>query len=232
VALSGESADEVFGGYPWFFRPEAVNAATFPWLALLRSSGMHDNFFSADLMATADPYKYVDRRYQQALEDVPRLAGEAADDARRRELFYFNITYFLPMLLHRKDRMSMASGFEVRVPFCDYRLVEYVWNIPWSQKSVGGIEKGVLRRACEDLLPHDVLYRKKSPYPTAAHPRYQEGVRQRALEILNDPNARIRPFVDVDQLKKLPAGGSLNSPFERLIQTEGWLRAYQIEVIA
>lgn len=129
VALSGESADEVFGGYPWFFQPEAISADTFPWMAMIRATGS-PSYLSPELLATANPVTYVDRRYQEAVAEIPRLPGEAPADARRRELFYHNITRFLPILLGRKDRMSMACGFEVRVPFCDYRLVDYVWNVP------------------------------------------------------------------------------------------------------
>jgi asparagine synthase (glutamine-hydrolysing) len=236
VALSGESADEVFGGYPWFFRPEGINADTFPWMVTFREMGTNKANLSPEMMAKANPFAYIDRRYRESVAEVPRLAGEAPIEARRRELFYHNITRFLPMLLHRKDRMSMACGFEVRVPFCDYRLVDYVWNVPWDQKSTGDIEKGVLRRVLEDVLPHDALYRKKSPYPVAAHPAYREGIRQRVLGILKDPNAAVRPFIDVANLTKQAEAPiqednmSIHTPFERIIQTEGWLKAYGIEV--
>ncbi len=236
VALSGESADEVFGGYPWFFQPEAVGADTFPWMVSFRAAGSGQTHLSPELLTTANPMTYIDRRYREAVAQVPRLVGEAPDDARRRELFYHNITHFLPNLLHRKDRMSMTCGFEVRVPFCDYRLVDYVWNVPWAQKTTGNIEKGVLRRVFEDVLPHDVLYRRKSPYPTAAHPAYREGIRQRVLEILNDPNAAVRPYLDIAGLTKqaevpvVEGAMIMHSPFEQIIQIEGWLKAYGIEV--
>ncbi len=135
--------------------------------------------------------------------------------------------------------MSMAVGFEVRVPFCDYRLVEYVWNIPWEMKTTGDIEKGVLRRALEDVLPHDVLYRRKSPYPATQNPAYAAGVRERALEILNNPNAKIRPYFDVAALKTKAedsitanaAGDHMFSPFEHLVQIEGWLERYKAESV-
>ncbi len=130
----------------------------------------------------------------------------------------------------------MACGFEVRVPFCDYRLVDYVWNVPWAQKTTGDIEKGVLRRAFKDILPHDVLYRKKSPYPVAAHPAYREGIRLRVLEILKDPNAAVRPYLDIAGLTKqaeVPVSEGamvMQAPFEQIIQIEGWLKAYRIEI--
>jgi asparagine synthase (glutamine-hydrolysing) len=238
VALSGESADEVFGGYPWFHDREAAFAQTFPWMAMMNQN-IAPNYLSKDLNSRFDISHYVAQRYDEALAEVPRLAGEGAVAARRREVLYLNQTRFLPILLDRKDRMSMAVGFEVRVPFCDYRLVEYVWNIPWEMKTTGDIEKGVLRRALEDVLPHDVLYRRKSPYPATQNPAYAAGVRERALEILNNPNAKIRPYFDVAALKTKAedsitanaAGDHMFSPFEHLVQIEGWLERYKAESV-
>jgi asparagine synthase (glutamine-hydrolysing) len=162
VALSGECADEVFGGYPWFFMEDRLNSGTFPW-----SGGMSERkrIMSAELENIVQPDYYLGRRYRSTLEEVPVLTGESVLDARRREMFYLNITWFMLSLLERKDRMSMACGLEVRVPFCDHRLVQYLWNIPWEYKSMKGREKGLLRQAMKDILPEDVLWRKKSPYP-------------------------------------------------------------------
>src|SRR5690606_38215288 len=149
------------------------------------------------------PEQYVQDRYEQALNEVPRLDGENPLNAKMREMFYLNITRFMPTLLDRKDRMSMAVGLEVRVPFCDHRLVEYVWNIPWEIKSYKGREKGILRHALRGILPDDVLYRKKSPYPKTHDPSYHETVRQMALEILNDPNSPVLPFIQVERIRDL-----------------------------
>ena len=105
--------------------------------------------------------EYVNNRYQETLREVPRLEGESEIEARRRELFYLNRVWFMGTLLERKDRMSMAASLEVRVPFADHRLIEYVWNIPWEMKMLGGREKGLLRKALEGTLPQDVLYPKE-----------------------------------------------------------------------
>jgi asparagine synthase (glutamine-hydrolysing) len=234
VALSGESADEVFGGYYWFFLPDAVNGDTFPWLAPPRGgrrSGAPP-YLSAELLAKASPEAYVARCYAEALDEVPRLAGESADEARRREILFLNQTRFLPIVLDRKDRMSMAVGLEVRVPFCDYRLVEYVWNIPWAMKAVDDIEKGILRRAFSDVLPKDVLYRKKNPYPLTQNPAYLAAIRELVLQLIGDPNAAIRPFIEATVLRAMTEikHPQLNALFERMLQIEGWLRKYRIEI--
>ncbi|MBO0796944.1 MAG: asparagine synthase (glutamine-hydrolyzing), partial [Ktedonobacteraceae bacterium] len=157
VAISGESADEVFGGYPWFYDEQAINAPTFPWFIMMGRSingaRAMTSWLSPEVEQKARPFELVEQMYRQSLAEVPRLEGEDPRSARMREIFYMSLVNFLPMLLDRKDRMSMAVGFEVRVPFCDYRLVEYVWNIPNEMKRAGDIEKGILRRAMNGVLP-------------------------------------------------------------------------------
>ena len=150
-------------------------------------------------------------------------------------MFYLNLTHFLPFLLERKDRMSMATGFEARVPFCDYRLVEYVWNIPWEMKTVDGIEKGILRRAFAHVLPEDVRSRKKSAYPSAQNPAYNEATRDWTLQILNDANAPIQPLLQKEVVRPLVENRSSGQPgiavvslFERLIQLNEWLKKYEV----
>jgi asparagine synthase (glutamine-hydrolysing) len=128
------------------------------------------SWLAPEVLETVRPREYIARRYQEAVAEVPRLEGEDALAAKRREGFYLNLTRFPPIMLDRKDRMSMAVGFEVRVPFCDYRMVEYVWNVPWEMKVVDNIEKGILRRALADVLPEDARNRRKSGYPTSSIP--------------------------------------------------------------
>ncbi|HEY8425236.1 MAG TPA: asparagine synthase (glutamine-hydrolyzing), partial [Limnochordales bacterium] len=169
VALSGECADEVFGGYPWFFRQEDLAAETFPWL---RKLDARLKVLAPGLRDRIRPREYLAERYRQALAEVPRLAGEEPAAARRREIAYLTLTRWMPVLLDRNDRMSMAAGLTVRVPFCDHRLVEYAWNVPWELKTAGGREKGLLRQALAGVLPEDVLWRKKSPFPKTFDPAY------------------------------------------------------------
>ncbi|MCY0880996.1 MAG: asparagine synthase (glutamine-hydrolyzing), partial [Firmicutes bacterium] len=181
VALSGEAADEIFGGYPWFFRADALAASTFPWALRLPDRLA---VLSPELRAWIQAENYVERRYQEALAEVPRLAKDSPQEARMREIGYLTMTRFLPTLLDRKDRMLMAVGLEGRVPYCDHRLVEYVWNIPWAMKASHGIAKNVLRQAVKDLLPEDVVMRQKSPYPSTPNPSYFAAMQQQFLDIL------------------------------------------------
>ncbi|MCM0760858.1 MULTISPECIES: asparagine synthase (glutamine-hydrolyzing) [Sporomusa] len=241
VALSGECADEVFGGYPWFQREEMIQATTFPWSL---QSEFRISWLHPDLHSRIKPADYVAQRYQEALAEVPCLPGEDARSARMREIFYLSLTRFMPTLLDRKDRMSMAFGLEVRVPFCDHRLVEYVWNVPWSMKYYQNREKGLLRHAMEGILPDDVLWRKKSPYPKTHNPAYTELVTGEALAILHDPASPLQQILNVEKLKQLaqapmtaaniPWFGQLMSGpqlFAYLIQADHWLRKYKVQVV-
>ncbi len=197
VALSGESADEVFGGYSWFHDPAAVAASIFPWMTLThRNMGARTQALSPELIARLDLKGYIRARYREALEEVPRLEGETGLERRMREVFYLHLTQWLQMLLDRKDRMSMVTGLEVRVPFCDHRLVEYVFNVPWSMKTFDGREKSLLRAATADVLPRSVVERKKSPYPSTQDPRYGQFLRRQLGEVLADSNAPIQPLLD------------------------------------
>jgi asparagine synthase (glutamine-hydrolysing) len=143
------------------------------------------------------------------------VEGEDPENARRREVAWLNLNWFMSTLLDRKDRMSMWSGLEVRVPFCDHRLVEYVWNIPWCMKAMNGRRKQVLRDAAEGLLPEDVRTRPKSPYPKTHNPLYEELVRARVAEILADPAAPLHALVDENALRAgmLVSAGDYGRPW-------------------
>jgi asparagine synthase (glutamine-hydrolysing) len=165
VALSGESADEVFGGYAWFHDPQAVEAATFPWLVTTGGAFDGTQVLDAGLLARLKLPEFAADSYAQAIAETPVCDGEDAGERRMREISYLHLTRFVQYLLDRKDRMSMAVGLEVRVPFCDHRLVEYVFNIPWHLKTFDGREKSILRAATRELLPDSIVNRQKSPYP-------------------------------------------------------------------
>ncbi len=241
VAISGEAADEIFGGYPWFHRPDALAAQTFPWSL---AAGLRKSLLSRELQEKLRPDEYLADRYDQAVAEVPALSGEDESRRRMRRMSYLNITRFMPTLLDRKDRMSMAVGLEVRVPYCDHRLVEYVFNIPWEIKMTGDREKGVLRKALEGVLPHDVLYRKKSPYPKTHNPNYLFAVRARLLDRLNDPASPLLPLIDVNKVKEMIAktdsgshipwfGQLMSGPqlFAYLLQMDFWLRRYNVKLV-
>jgi asparagine synthase (glutamine-hydrolysing) len=241
VAVSGESADEIFGGYPWFHRPEFVHSGTFPWIRMVQE---RMQLLAPDLVARMRPLEYVASRYQEAISDVPRLTGEDPYEALLRQMTHLNMWHFMQILLDRKDRMSMAVGLEVRVPFCDHRLAEYVWNIPWAFKTDGGAAKGILRRALRGVLPDDVLSRRKSPYPKTHNPSYLKAVCSQLSSILDDPGSPLLPFVDAAALRQVvqtSAGDFDASWFSQLmrgpqllayfIQVDTWLRDYHVSVL-
>jgi asparagine synthase (glutamine-hydrolysing) len=182
--------------------------------------------------------EHLDQQYRSTIAEVPRFDGESAQAARMREMFYLNLSRFLLILLDRKDRMSMATGFEVRVPFCDYHLMEYVWNIPWEMKNADAIEKGILRRALAGVLPDDVRNRKKSAYPIVQNPAYLAATRDWARQIFNDVNAPIHPFLNGPVVRTLvesttPALSEwgIVSLFERIIQINEWLKEYHVTML-
>ncbi|RAP77832.1 asparagine synthase (glutamine-hydrolyzing) [Paenibacillus montanisoli] len=240
VAISGEAADEIFGGYPWFHREDALNAGTFPWSL---AAGMRADLLSQDVAAWIRPLEYIGDRYSDAIAEVPHLDGEDAAARKMRQMSYLNITRFMPTLLDRKDRMSMAVGLEVRVPYCDHRLVEYVYNIPWEVKTAGDREKGILRLALEGVLPHDVLYRKKSPYPKTHNPNYLNAVRKQLLEVINEGSSPLLSLINVKKIRELAESeaASTNLPwfgqlmsgpqlFAYLLQVDMWLREYKVVI--
>ncbi|RJX19483.1 MAG: asparagine synthase (glutamine-hydrolyzing) [Ammonifex sp.] len=240
VGLSGEAADEVFGGYPWFRRNEEVYADNFPWTRMV---GKRVGLLKPELTAYIRPEQYLAARYEEAVAEVPRLPGEDPHAARLRQISYLSITRFMQVLLDRKDRMTMAVGLEVRVPYCDHRLVEYAWNIPWAMKFCDRTEKGILRRALRDVLPENVLQRRKSPYPKTHNPAYTTTVRDWLLEILKDPGSPLRRFVDVGAVRSFAEGNAaeINLPWfgqlmtgpqlmAYLIQVDTWLREYRVTI--
>ncbi|MFF9571770.1 asparagine synthase (glutamine-hydrolyzing) [Streptomyces sp. NPDC014685] len=184
VALSGESADELFGGYPWFHEDRFRYADTFPWLAGKGSLFEAGGLLSDELSRRLDLETYVQDHYLDALKEAPLQEGETGLEKRMRQVCYLNVTRKMQPLLDRKDRMSMAAGLEVRVPFCDHRLVQYVFNTPWSLKAFDGREKSLLRAATRDLLPPAVADRKKSGYPSTFDPRYLAAVQSQVSDLL------------------------------------------------
>lgn len=237
VALSGESADEVFGGYPWFHQPAAVQAQTFPWLVFFTFRQMMARIFDPALLAKLDLAAFEADSYRQALTEVPRIPGEPAAEERMRELSYLHLTRFLQLLLDRKDLMSMAVGLEVRVPFCDHRLVQYAFNTPWAMKTFDGREKSLLRAACADALPRSILERRKAIYPTTQDPAYEMALRQELARVLDDQNAPIWPMLDRNAVRELLASPAptttstlTRSPLELALELNNWIAAYDVRL--
>ncbi|MDI1476207.1 asparagine synthase (glutamine-hydrolyzing) [Polyangium sp. y55x31] len=242
VALSGESADEVFGGYLWFHDAEAVAAETFPWIAFRRkrsgaSSRSLPTLLDSGMLQKLELGDHVRQHYREAISEVPRLPGETGHERRMREFCHLHLTRFLPTLLDRKDRMSMASGLEVRVPFCDHRLVEYVFNTPWSMKTFDGHEKSLLRAASADLVPRSVLERRKSPYPSTQDPAYNQALRGQIGRLLEGKDAPILPLLDVERARAFAAGEGTGSvevdraQMEQALMMDAWLARYEVRVV-
>ena len=238
VALSGECADEIFGGYPWFFRPEMLNCNTFPWCPDLSVRTV----VLSDDMKKLGIEEYVRNKYVTFLSDMPEFPYLNSMDTRRREIGYLNIYWFMATLLDRKDRMSMASGLEVRVPFCDHRLLSYVWNIPWDIKAKNGERKHVLREAAKGLLPEKVRVRPKSPYPKTHNPDFEMLVKEELKKLLNEKDAPVLPLLNLDYVQSLtkahfnygkPWFGQLMAGpqlIAYILQLNHWLKTYHIKI--
>ncbi|WP_050614284.1 asparagine synthase (glutamine-hydrolyzing) [Bacillus testis] len=240
VSLSGECADEIFGGYPWFHDP-STKSEGFPWI---RSTSERSLFLKDQWRERLKVEEYVAEKYRQTMKETPLLTGENAEESRRRQLFYSNLHYFMINLLERKDRMSMAASLEVRVPFADHTLVEYVWNIPWEMKMTGNCEKGILRKAMEGILPEEILYRKKSPYPKTHHPIYRDKVTSLLQDRVSKKSSVLHEFFKKEQLQQLieSKGSSFQVPWygqlmsgpqllAHLAQLDMWFERYNVNVI-
>ena len=240
VTLTGECADEIFGGYPWFHKKECFEADIFPWSMDFKPRTM---LLKDEVLRELPLEEYARAAYEKTIQETPTLAGDSPEEKRRREIAYLNLKWFMQTLLDRMDRTSMYSGLEARVPLADHRIIEYVWNVPWEMKCHNGIVKGLLRAAGEEYLPQEVLYRKKSPYPKTYDPAYESLLRKEMRELLEDGNAPICTFVDrkkVEQFMESPtdygrpfygqlmAGPQLLAYF---LQINYWLGKYGIELV-
>ena len=240
VALSGEFADEIFCGYPWFYRKDSLESNTFPWSINL---DLRKDIINKDISSKIDLQSYVDAKYKEAVDDIPLEGTDNEADIQMKKLSYLTMNYFGLNLLDRTDRMSMQNSLEVRVPFTDYELVEYVYNIPWDMKNYLNQEKGILREAFKDILPEEILNRKKSPYPKTCDPKYTNLVTNKIKEIVDNSNNRIQELVDMEYVDYIinasddkfarPWFGQLMGRTQLmayLIQLEMWLVEYEVRI--
>lgn len=238
VCLSGECADELFGGYPWYHREEILFEDTFPWS---RSVGLRLGLLTPDAVRNGE--EFVRQHYRDTCDRAPKLSSDDKKAARMREMFVLNLDWFMATLLDRKDRMSMYSGLEVRVPFCDHRIVEYAYNMPWDFKSLEGREKGIVRRAFADELPKEIVYRKKSPYPKTFHPVYTRLCVDYVCRIFEDNTSVAASLFDRNAVQKLMQrpeslaepwfGQLMRTPqiFAYIIQLDRWFRHYHVKIV-
>jgi len=228
VALTGECADEIFGGYPWFYREELLWTDGFPWS---RDMTARTLLLSEDFARELNLEEYVYERYSETLKSVPRLEGESSADRKRREITYMNIKWFMQTLLDRMDRASMYSGLEARVPFADHRIIEYVFNVPWDIKFRNGVEKSLLREACGSLLPEKLIYRKKSPYPKTYNPNYEKVLSRMFMDILDNPNSPLMSLIDREKaIAFMQAPAEYGRPWFGQLMAAPQLLAYMIQV--
>ena len=237
VALSGECADEIFGGYPWYRDPEIRALDCFPWA---QNTSERALFLSPDLRDASHPKEYVTDLYNDTIKKADILPETTGLDRRMKEMVNLNHYWFMQTLLDRKDRMSMFCGLEVRVPFCDYRIAEYLYGVPWEFKDYKNREKGLLRYAMSSLLPDRVLFRKKSPYPKTYDPAYFTAVSGLLNELLTKGDAPLLQIIDKTALQRLleaeyvwPWYGQLMKvpqTIAYMLQINYWLEEYRISL--
>ena len=237
VALSGECADEIFGGYPWYRDPEIRDAKGFPWA---QNTSVRASLLNPDLRVQ-NPEEFVMEQYIRTIRESDILPENSPQERRMKEMVNLNQRWFMQTLLDRKDRMSMYWGLEVRVPFCDHRIAEYLYSVPWEMKDLGGKEKGLLRTAMAAYLPEEVLWRKKSPYPKTFDPRFKEIVRNQMLILLEDRSAPVFQLISKDALKSYmeqerpwPWYGQLmreTQTMAYILQMDYWLRHYKVRLV-
>lgn len=231
VILSGECADEIFGGYPWFYREEIKNREYFPWLDSIDS---RSKLLKKDLQEKLKLKEFMKIQYDNILKEVPITKNKK--EQQYKNLFYLNMTYFMPTLLERKDRMTMRGSVEARVPFADTKLIEYLWNLPWEYKYHNNQEKGILRDAYKNLLPQEITNRKKNPYPKTHNPKYTNIIIKLLKKRLKNKNSILYKIFDTEKLNELieTKGESFESPWFGQLMTGPQLLAflYQIDIWA
>ncbi|MBQ5994341.1 MAG: asparagine synthase (glutamine-hydrolyzing) [Clostridia bacterium] len=238
IALSGECSDEIFGGYPWYRDEKLYNFDGFPWA---HSSEFRKSLLKDDYIKDIDCEEYIYSKYRQTVCEAPLSANVTRAENRKKELMKLNLDWFMMTLVDRTDRMCQRCSLDVRVPFCDYRIAEYLYNLKWEYKELKGIEKGILREAFRDLLPEEVLLRKKSPYPKTHNPEYLGIVREKLKELIEDSSAPVFEFLKRDEITKLlnteiPEnfyGQLMTTPqtIAYILQVDYWLRKYNIEIV-
>ena len=238
-AVSGECADEVFGGYPWFHRKEDFDADIFPWS---KNLDFRKNLVSPDLLSGNTVLDYIKEKYTHSINSCPDFREDSPEEKRRREISHLNLNWFMYSLGARSERIGMNTGLEIRMPFCDHNLVEYLWNVPWNFKAYNDREKGLLRMCFDDLLPEEILWRKKSPFPKTHNPEYETLVKNRLTEIINNESSPVLKLINKDYIKillnepsnyGLPWFGQLMALpqlFAYIIQIDMWLKEYKIEI--
>ena len=222
-------ADEIFAGYPWFFREDALSSNTFPWSIAIQE---RQTLLNNQISEKVDLKAYIDYRYNESLNEVSLIGSDSKETLEKKKISHLTLNWFMQTLLERADRMGMYNGFEMRVPFCDYRIVEYVWNIPWEIKALNGREKGLLRYIMKDSLPSEIVDRKKSPYPKTHNPTYLNKVKEMLTNIMKQPDAPINTLFNKEYVWEIlnTDGKSFSRPWFGQLMTGPQLMAYLCQV--
>lgn len=236
VCLSGECSDEIFGGYPWFYRPEMLFSDFFPWI---HAPKLRASLFKDDISKSDEGYEYIRGIYKKSLKECSVLDSDSEEMRNSRIASHLSVNYFMTSLLQRKDRMSMASGLEIRVPFADHRIYEFIYNVPWEIKFEGGVEKALLRNAMVGYLPNKILHRKKSPYPKTHNPRYMESVMS-LLQGRLKKGRYLKEVLDTVKLNEVLSKNStwfgqlMSSPqlVAWLIQLDYFMEKYNVNIVS
>lgn len=238
IAMSGECADEIFAGYPWYHDKNLLYEECFPWARTLE---LRKEIFKDGFIKDSD--NYVQSKYEKTVENTSKLSSDSKLEKRMREMFMLNFEWFMQTLVDRNDRMNMYNGLEVRTPFCDYRIVEYAYNMPWKYKAYRGREKGIVREAMQGILPHDVAWRKKSPYPKTYNPEYLKLVSKKIRKILKNKHSFLYQIVNKEKIEEIikhpekveiPWYGQLMKAPQMLaylVQIEYWITQNNITII-
>ena len=229
VTLTGECSDEIFGGYPWFFREDALRSGSFPWSIAIDE---RQTLLDPEIANKVHLKDYINYRYTESLNEVDILDEDSEETKEKRKISHLTLNWFMQTLLDRSDRMAMFNGFEIRVPFCDYRLAEYVWNIPWEIKALNGREKGLLRYVMKDMLPTEIVDRKKSPYPKTWNPTYLQKVKGMLSKIMENKNAPINLLLNREYILDIinTDGKAFTRPWFGQLMTGPQLMAYLCQV--
>ncbi|HBT63512.1 MAG TPA: asparagine synthase (glutamine-hydrolyzing) [Ruminococcaceae bacterium] len=238
VVLSGECGDEIFGGYPWYRDIKIRNKNGFPWS---QSTSYRTSFLNDNLADSLPAHEFIQERYRDSISAIDIIGNPPPIERRMKEMMGLNLRWFIQTLLERKDRTSMYSGLEVRIPFCDHRIIEAFYRMPWKYKDYEGREKGLLRKAFEDLLPDEVLWRRKSPYPKILNPEYNKIISDRLNDVIASPHAPLLKLIDQSALETLLKdnrneqwyGQLMNTPqtIAYFLQMHYWLAQYHVEIV-
>lgn len=238
IVFTGECADEIFCGYPWYHSTDG-DPKTFPWSMDLspRTALLNDNLISKISFANCVRDAYLDTCNEIGID------GEnTPSELLHQKTFYLTVRYFMQTLVNRGDRAAAIHSMDARVPFAHQELTEYLFNVPFEMKARNGERKHLLREFANGLLPESIRLRKKSPYPKTYDPGYESLINTELLNQLAKPSCPLHELVDKEksatfcrQVKdlgrpwygQLMAGPQLVAHYLQILY---WLEMYHVDI--